>query len=203
MWGVIPMYIRRNRDISDKAKLLYAEISDCTDEDGFCRRSNDQFAEYLGASVSTVRGYLYELRDMELICVDGDGKDRRISFPEKLVTVRVDGKKKESERKVDLANKVVDIWNSKITKGRGIKATDGLIKTITSRSKNYSEEDILLAVSNRAKLVLSNEWYSKPENSRFKKDIYLVIRSDRDLEKHININFEDGREESEINVYKF
>src|SRR5690606_4308041 len=110
MWGVIPMYIRRDKTISDKVKLLYAEISDCTDDDGFCRRSNDQLAEYMDVSVNTVRGYLYELRDMELICIDGDGKDRRISFPERVVTVHFRGEKPKKVRRDDLAASVAEIW---------------------------------------------------------------------------------------------
>lgn len=204
MWGVIPIYIRRNKTISDKSKLLYAEISDCTDDDGFCRRSNDQLAEYLDVSVSTLRNHLYELRDCELICIDGDGKDRRISFPERLVTVSFKGEKKSPEKRADLAEIVVAIWNEEIMGSRGIRITDPLIKSISARSKHFSDEEIILAVKNRVKLVTINEWYNKPENSRHKKDIYLVIRSDRDLEKHLNLRFEDGKiSYNEIKTYTF
>lgn len=209
MWGVIPIYLRRNTAITDKAKLLYAEISDNTDETGVCRKSNEELAEYMGISSSSLRKFLYELRDLEIIGIDGDGKDRRISFPERLVLVDVTGKeeKKRKKLKEDLAISIADFWNKEVTTGRGIKVTPNLINVITSRCKNFSDEDVMLAVVNRASLVKASEWHNKDENIRHRNDIYLVLRTDKDLEKHVNINTSKIKEKNgganEINVYRF
>lgn len=205
MWGVIPIYIRRNTLISDKAKLLYAEISDCTDDDGVCRKSNEELGDYLGISAVTVRGYLYELRDLEILCVDGEGRDRRISFPERMVISRIEGKQKSVQpKKEELANEIVSLWNSSITKERNISLKPNLLKTIVNRSKSYSDDEILTAVKNRITMVNNSKWHHEKENLKFKRDIYLVLRSDKDLEHHMNMSFEQEKsKDNEINVYKF
>lgn len=188
MWGVIPIYLRRNHSISDKAKLLYAELSDSTDESGVCRKSNEELAENLNVGVSSLRKYLYELRDLEIICIDGDGKDRYISFPERMVLVNVVGKeeKKKKKPKEDLTASIVELWNKEIATGRGITMTPNLIGMVTSRCNNYPDEYVLEAVKNRIELVKNSEWHNQKENTRFRNDISLVLRSDKDLEKHGN-----------------
>ena len=196
MWGVIPVHVRRNKQLSDKAKLLYAEITDFTDENGVCVTSNNDFAKYLSVSPTTARRYLYELRDMELICIDGDGSDRRITFPEKMVLVEAKEKPKQAKLKTELTHRVVDIWNTHVVT-RGIKPTPGLIQTVTARSKNFTDDQILEAVTNRAKFVNSSEWHNKPENVHHKKNIYLCLRTDKDLERSLYLDTQTSQQEGE------
>jgi len=205
MWGVIPAYIRRNRSISDKAKLLYAEITDLTNENGECLSTNEDLARHLGCSDSTLRRYLYELRDFELICVDGESKDRKITFPEKMVLVEVSkpvAKKVETKR--TLTEKIVESWNSVFFIGlKGIRVTPQLLATVTSRSKSFSEEEILIAVNNRIAFVESSEWHNLPENAKHKKNIYLVLRADKELEKNLMTPVLPKEDSNVINVYRF
>lgn len=204
MWGVIPIQVRRNMSLSDKAKLLYCEITDNTNEKGKCTKDNNFFAECLGVTPTTARRYLYELRDMELVCVEEDG-DRVITFPEKLVIV--DGasskSKKSQNLRRDLAEKVVDIWNEKVAK-RGIRVSPPLLQMVTSRSKNFSDEEILTAVKNRAKFVTESDWHNQPENIHHRNNIHLVIRSDKELERHLNMEVKSNSgDTNSIKVFKF
>lgn len=203
MWGVIPISVRRNKNLSDKAKLLYCEISDNTNEKGECLKDNQFFAECLNVTPTTARRYLYELRDMELICIE-ELEDRVITFPERLVVVEGGGKKKQ-ERKLrrDLAEKVVDIWNTHVSK-RGIKVSPPLLQMVTTRAKSFSDEEIIRAVKNRADFVNSSEWHNKPENIKHKNNIHIVLRSDVEMDRHVNMEqpkFED--DSNTVKVFKF
>lgn len=81
-WAVIPANIRYHHDLTQTAKLLYAEISALAQSDGFCWATDAYLAETLGCSAATVTRSLRKLRELGFIrcekTVNTKGTERHI-----------------------------------------------------------------------------------------------------------------------------
>jgi hypothetical protein len=187
LYGIIPVQIRHNGTISDKAKLLYAELTANCNEKRECTLSNDVLGEYLSCAGSTVRYLVSELRDLELISVEVNGPNRSITFPEHLVIVEGNAREKATQpnRRVDLTEEIVKDWNKKW--GTRMKATHKLVSSVTARAKVFSDEEIKQAIQNRIDNVENNTWYDDPKNARHKTRLDLVLGNDDDLDKYLNM----------------
>ena len=78
-WAVIPAGVRYNEQIPPNAKLLYAEISSLTQEDGYCWATNEYFRKVFGFSERTIQNLLNSLTAAGYIRIEnGDSKKRKI-----------------------------------------------------------------------------------------------------------------------------
>ena len=78
-WAVIPAGVRYNEQIPPNAKLLYAEISSLTQEDGYCWATNEYFQKVFGFSERTLPRLLRTLEEAGYIRIEnGDSKKRKI-----------------------------------------------------------------------------------------------------------------------------
>lgn len=78
-WAVIPAAVRYDETIQPNAKLLYAEISSLTGQDGYCWATNSYFRNVFGFSERTIRDLLKSLREAGFIRIeDGGSKKRKI-----------------------------------------------------------------------------------------------------------------------------
>lgn len=78
-WAVIPAGVRYNEQIPPNAKLLYAEISSLTQEDGYCWATNEYFQKVFGFSERSIRRLFASLEDAGYIRIEnGDSKKRKI-----------------------------------------------------------------------------------------------------------------------------
>lgn len=66
-WAVLPANIRYHTELTQTAKLLYAEVSALAQADGYCWATDTYLAETLGCSVATVTRSLRKLRDLGFI----------------------------------------------------------------------------------------------------------------------------------------
>ena len=72
---IIPANVRYDKNLKDKAKLLYGEIAAICNEKGYCQESNRYFAELYSVNIKTIstliknlidNGYIYS----EIVCKD-------------------------------------------------------------------------------------------------------------------------------------
>ena len=87
-WAVLTAPILKSREISDGAKLFYAQISRFANGSGVCWASNPKLSEELGVSERTITRYVGELESAGFISTEFTG---------------VSDKKRRSERRIRLA----------------------------------------------------------------------------------------------------
>ena len=62
-YSILPANVRYDKNIRDKAKLLYSEITALSNKDGSCYATNKYFAELYGVSSTTISTLIKELVD--------------------------------------------------------------------------------------------------------------------------------------------
>lgn len=86
-WGVIPAPVRGDQKLTDKAKLLYADLSALADEKGYCWASNEYLAQLYKCGERTISRCISQLADLGFIRIE---------------TVPIKGGKKSTERRIFL-----------------------------------------------------------------------------------------------------
>lgn len=66
-FAIIPAVVRYNKNLTDKEKLIYAEITALSNKEGCCWASNAYFAELYNASERTIRSAITNLVEQKLI----------------------------------------------------------------------------------------------------------------------------------------
>ena len=69
-YAIIPATVRYDKDLSDKAKLLYGEISALTNKTGECWASNKYFSELYGITTIHISRLINELKEKNYIDVE-------------------------------------------------------------------------------------------------------------------------------------
>ena len=62
-FAVIPANVRYDKDLKDKAKLLYGEIAALSNQYGYCYASNKYFAELYNVTPTTISLLIKDLVD--------------------------------------------------------------------------------------------------------------------------------------------
>lgn len=62
-YSIIPAEVRYDKELKDKAKLLYGEITALSNKYGYCYASNSYFAELYGVTTTTISLLIKDLID--------------------------------------------------------------------------------------------------------------------------------------------
>lgn len=66
-YAVIPANVRYDKELKDKAKLLYGEITALSNDKGYCYASNKYFADLYNVSIRTITDLIKSLIDREYL----------------------------------------------------------------------------------------------------------------------------------------
>ncbi|MDU2290788.1 MAG: conserved phage C-terminal domain-containing protein [Clostridium celatum] len=89
-YAIIPANVRYDSELSDKAKLLYGEITALTNKEGYCWASNSYFAELYGVKILCIKRNIKDLVDKgylkSVLIYDGKlVKERRLYLSSNIV----------------------------------------------------------------------------------------------------------------------
>lgn len=132
-YAIIPANVRYDSNLSDKAKLLYAEITSLANKEGYCWASNSYFAELYGVKVLCIKRNIKDLVDRgylkSVLIYDGKlVKERRLYLNNNGLFSDLNGA--DSGIKKDTRGGI-----KKDTKG-GIKKDTDIITSINTTSIN-------------------------------------------------------------------
>lgn len=77
-YSIIPADVRYDKDLMDKAKLIYSEITALSNSMGYCYASNQYFADLYSITIRQVQTLLKDLSNKGYIKVDRNSKPRKI-----------------------------------------------------------------------------------------------------------------------------
>jgi hypothetical protein len=208
-FGYIPANVRYDRNLTELSKVVYAELSARINVSGLCELDSKDIADALGRKERSVANSLEALEQGGYIFITKDSGKRLVALSNSLLAsspqAYIAPKKasKVSSEETKAASRIIDRWNELFkTKFR---STGSLVDKVCARLKVFSEDDILLAMGNRFKLVDQSDWWNKPENMHHKKNIDLLVRNDLFIEKFLNLEFDlpTKKEEQQFKPIKF
>jgi hypothetical protein len=183
--GYLPSYVRYHSGLSDKEKLLYCELTALADKNSFVELDRDHLCRALGIKdPASIRRYLNKLGKYELIKLMGDDHIAFSTDISSVIAYSPINEKPVDDISRDVTEKIVKIWNDHF--GTRIRSTKQLIGQVKARMKSFSGEEIILGAKNRIDEVETNPWYSERENEHHKRNIDLLVRDDKKMEKCVN-----------------
>lgn len=128
-WAVLPAGVRYDKKIGSTAKLLYAEITALSNQEGYCWASNDYFSKVFNVSITQVSRLIKELEDNGFIrsSIDNKSNNKRKIYP---IFENIKKEKKSlgdlfldlvgdvSSEWVDEKNFFIDFWTEKNINGK-------------------------------------------------------------------------------------
>lgn len=90
-YAIIPSFIRYDHELSDKAKLLYAEITSLSNKNGYCYATNNYFANLFDISVRTVKRLIKDLKEKKYIDCENICKNNGNEVLERRIYIAKDG----------------------------------------------------------------------------------------------------------------
>lgn len=160
-FAVLPMEVRHDSHLSDKSKLLYAEISAASNAYGICEDDNAYFATCLKCEPRTITRCLAQLVDNgHVIRLIEEGrsvwKRRKLKIVYKGMPIPLDQRLKvvtevNMEAVVEFAGKLMSLWEMRLQMEIPEKAS--FVPVIKQRLDEFSEEEILKATEKRIEFL--------------------------------------------------
>lgn len=204
--AVLPAPVRYDPNLTDKAKLLYAEITATTNHQGYCDKSNQYFSAILGVSARRISQFINLFVERGYFTSEVVNTIRRLQIPTKEVSYIQPPKLKDGDGIADDVKEFMDEYISTWCKEMKTKIyrPNLYYRTLLERLQEFSEEEMKTAMENRLDLVKNTEWYQQPENVRHARNIDLLIRDEKSMLKHLNMVREPApkSDESEVKSFK-
>lgn len=162
-YSIIPADVRYDKDLMDKAKLIYSEITALSNSMGYCYASNQYFADLYSITIRQVQTLLKDLSNKGYIKVDRNSKPRKIhiatvkfssSYREENFMVdreenfthnnTSNNNKKNNTPSPELVSEFKE-WYSKYPHPRNEQQT---MKNYIKARKTYSAEQLMTALNN-------------------------------------------------------
>ena len=76
-YAIIPANVRYDNDLTEKAKLLYGEITCLSNKEGYCFATNNYFANLYNCSIRTIQNAISKLQEKGYIIIVIENNNQR------------------------------------------------------------------------------------------------------------------------------
>ena len=76
-YSVVPAEIKYNNELTEKAKLIYGEISSLSNKEGYCFATNSYFAKLYKCTTRTIQNAISKLQEKGFIKVEIENRNQR------------------------------------------------------------------------------------------------------------------------------
>lgn len=213
-WVVIPADVRYDKQLKDKAKFLYGEISALCNKDGYCYATNKYFADLYNVKKETISRLLTQLKQRGYIEVKIELDEQTHQVKRRLIYLLtkksipidnslhggIDKKVKENNTSINnTINILVDFFNDLNVYPKVSKVTETRKKKVKSRLNDVGYDNLIKAMQEGTK---SEFLTGKSKNSNWKADFDWFIENDTNaikvLEGKYSNNQEEQKEESRM-----
>lgn len=187
---VIPATVRYDSHLSDKAKLLYGEISASSDIYSIAEDNNAYYARMFRVDARTITRCLGQLIDnghITRLVEKGKRKlrvvHRQLPLPQTVGLEIV--KEVDRDGIQEFSAKILALWEHDLD--TEVADKEAYFPIFRDRLQICTQEEILRAVKNRIMFLKRSPWHSDPKNKNHANDINLLISSDEELIKYIDM----------------
>jgi hypothetical protein len=192
LYSIIPANVRYDRTLGDKSILLFGEIMAAANAYGICEEDNRYFATALNVDGRTIFRALAQLEDQgHIIRLKENGK-RKIRAVQRALELPV-GVELETDELVPqeditaFVEQFLSTWEKVVdTK---IEKKEMYRQVIAQRLVNFSKDDLMSALKNRATFVNQSPWHREPENRQAALSIDTWIKSDEAVLRWLNAKY--------------
>lgn len=145
---ILPTTVRHDRRLGDKAKLLYVEINANLNNQGFCIKTNDFFADVMGINKRTV------VRALNELILYGHVRTSNKSPRKLYIQAGAPVLEPVEKPKPSVAEDIINEWesNARVT----VNNKKDCIKALDKLLQQRSEAEIRRALSSRYDFLFSN-----------------------------------------------
>lgn len=86
-YSILPAVVRYDNDLTDKAKILYSEITSLVNKTGICWASDKYFALLYGVSDRVIRKYLKQLKEKKYIEIEYEYVDNSKEIKQRKIKI--------------------------------------------------------------------------------------------------------------------
>lgn len=194
-FAVLPAQVRYDKKLTDKSKLLFAEISAAANAYGICDADNRYFSMCIDVDYRTVTRCLTQLMDeghIQKVKEDGRPKikiiNRGLELPAGVEIV--DMTPREISPEVQQFTLLVsEIWGKYL--GMKVVKPEYYINYVNERLNEFSKEDILSAIRNRTHFLNQSAWHQEGDRWATATALDTFLNSRESILKWLNAGQRD------------
>jgi len=190
---VIPHYILEDENLTDKAKLVYGEISSLVDKEGYCFAKDSHFEKIFKARKRTIQTCIKQLKDEGYILVIYEGKGgsvRKIYLTQKsaLNDIKRKNLRKTTQKSASNNEYIYNIYNNTKENNKNADASHKNIK--------FSQEEYLKKMEKDKRhiqiiaLFFRHKKFKFESQKQIEKAIKRYVRSASQLTEYSNERIE-------------
>lgn len=197
LYSIIPAHVRYDRTLTDKSILLFGEISAAANAYGICEEDNSYFSVALNCDARTITRCVTQLCEAGHLERIKEGGKRKLKIIQRGLEIPL-GVEIESDQIVpkeditSFANQLIETWeralNTKIDK------KEMYTELIASRLMNFTKDELMEALRNRASYVNQAPWFKEPENRQMATSLEILLKSNESTLKWLNAKIKDEKQ---------
>jgi len=184
-YGVIPIHVLRNKNLSPLDKLIWLEITTRVGVNGRMKFNLHGLSLTMGVNHSLIKHSLNNLARESLIW--RIGKEISLSAPDSPESQQI-------EMDLEFVGEIIRKWNEVFKKDlpEGVKQTASLSGIISDSLTSFTKQELIDAVERWHSFCKDSDWWGKAENKLHRANMFKFFSNEERITQALN--FKGGGE---------